>query len=372
MIEASPLVDLVFEVLPGAGACGIEDLVRLVPSLGSSPIHTRLATEESDGRESVRLPALVTMDAVSLDFDGPEFSGVPAVLIAPTDAGSTSGATVDEPAVLAEDACDGAVSSTLEVRFPDGSTANSWPAQFPNGGTGVSLVTWTATDRAGNQNSATMRVEVANEQLLDADIILQGAFAGSSTRPIRIVGPSFAEIHAVPMSGVHGSVTGIAVPIRTAYDCLEAKDLTHSLTTAVPATVVDRRYHATFLLRQGDSNDDDSVDIYDFSLFAADRGLAPDHASRSNFNADLAVNNADFGFISTTFFQIGDACTNNAQGRRPITRVSVKDLRRQGLGHLAAADLNRDGWVDLRDVQQFMQGNGMSPLPGNEESTSGR
>jgi hypothetical protein len=36
--------------------------------------------------------------------------------------------------------------------------------------------------------------------------------------------------------------------------------------------------------------------------------------------------------------------------------VSVKELRRQGLGHLAAADLNRDGWVDLRDMQLYMQG----------------
>ena len=37
----------------------------------------------------------------------------------------------------------------------------------------------------------------------------------------------------------------------------------------------------------------------------------------------------------------------------------MKDLRRAGYGHLAVADLNRDGWVDLRDMQMYMQGAGM-------------
>jgi hypothetical protein len=38
--------------------------------------------------------------------------------------------------------------------------------------------------------------------------------------------------------------------------------------------------------------------------------------------------------------------------------VSVKELKRSGNGHLAVADLNRDGWVDLRDIQMYMQGGG--------------
>ena len=29
-----------------------------------------------------------------------------------------------------------------------------------------------------------------------------------------------------------------------------------------------------------------------------------------------------------------------------------------GLGDLAAADLNHDGWVDARDMQSYMQGGG--------------
>jgi hypothetical protein len=46
--------------------------------------------------------------------------------------------------------------------------------------------------------------------------------------------------------------------------------------------------------------------------------------------------------------------------------VSVKDLRRQGLGHLAAADLNGDGWVDLRDIEQYVRAAGPAPTPPEE------
>jgi hypothetical protein len=35
----------------------------------------------------------------------------------------------------------------------------------------------------------------------------------------------------------------------------------------------------------------------------------------------------------------------------------VKELRRTGLGELAAADLNHDGWFDMRDMQIAVQGN---------------
>jgi hypothetical protein len=31
-------------------------------------------------------------------------------------------------------------------------------------------------------------------------------------------------------------------------------------------------------------------------------------------------------------------------------------------GELAAADLNRDGWVDMRDIQMHMQGGGSAGL----------
>jgi len=41
----------------------------------------------------------------------------------------------------------------------------------------------------------------------------------------------------------------------------------------------------------------------------------------------------------------------------------VKELRRRGMGELTVADLNGDGWVDLRDMQIYMNGGSSGPAP---------
>ena len=51
---------------------------------------------------------------------------------------------------------------------------------------------------------------------------------------------------------------------------------------------------------------------------------------------------------------MGDAC-GAFTGAMPRERVSVRELRRTGQGELIAADLNGDGWVDLADMQLYMQ-----------------
>ena len=41
---------------------------------------------------------------------------------------------------------------------------------------------------------------------------------------------------------------------------------------------------------------------------------------------------------------------------RPVTRISIEELERRGLGDLIVADLNHDGWLDVRDMEAFMSG----------------
>jgi hypothetical protein len=62
--------------------------------------------------------------------------------------------------------------------------------------------------------------------------------------------------------------------------------------------------------------------------------------------------------VSRGFFPVGESCAGASAGARPRERISVKELRRMGLGELAAADLNRDGWFDMRDMQIAVQGSG--------------
>jgi len=134
------------------------------------------------------------------------------------------------------------------------------------------------------------------------------------------------------------------------------KDTVHSLTKSAVPTISGARYSASMLLRQGDSNDDDMVDIVDFGLFLSDRGAGKTPEARSNFNSDGIVNSGDFSFLTTSFFRVGESCTGALDGMQPRTRVSVKELRRAGLGDAAIGDVNHDGWVDMRDVQMVLQG----------------
>ncbi|MFZ9916366.1 MAG: hypothetical protein ACO3IB_13685, partial [Phycisphaerales bacterium] len=57
-------------------------------------------------------------------------------------------------------------------------------------------------------------------------------------------------------------------------------------------------------------------------------------------------------------------------GGAPRSRVSVKELRRMGLGHLASADLNRDGWLDTNDVAYYMQFG--APMPTTPTASGNR
>jgi len=113
---------------------------------------------------------------------------------------------------------------------------------------------------------------------------------------------------------------------------------------------------STLVLTAGDSNDDNFVDILDFGNFISDRGAGKGANSRSNYDRNGFVNNGDFGFIALNFLHTGSACAGGFTGGAPVERVKVKDLRRAGLGYMAEADINSDGWVDASDMALAMQG----------------
>jgi hypothetical protein len=78
-------------------------------------------------------------------------------------------------------------------------------------------------------------------------------------------------------------------------------------------------------------------------------------AARSNFDGDTDVDTGDYTFISGNFFATGASCASAWQGQ-PLASVTLKQLRRMGMGDLAVADINRDGRVDQADIVAFMQG----------------
>jgi hypothetical protein len=310
------------------------------------------------------------LGAVYIDGTAPVISGAFDSVSVAADAGTTAGAVVTQPTVTALDACENASRPvTFSIDYPSGPAGNSWPARFP---VGVSTITWGSSDQAGNIGLVQRTVTVANHQLLDVAVAFEGVVAGTSSRSVRVTAGGSATVHTVNLTGNSGTLTGVQVPVSASYACLAVKGTTHSVTDAVSATVSGVRYAASASLRQGDCNDDDMVEIFDYAIFVSARGVGQATNAVSNFNGDSVIGNADFGYIALNFFASGETCTPNADAPAPRDRISVKELRRTGYGHLGVADLNRDGWVDMRDIQLFMQ-NGGNALQGLDlpESISG-
>jgi hypothetical protein len=235
---------------------------------------------------------------------------------------------------------------------------------------GVSTITWSSTDQAGNTATDIHTVTVANHQLLDVSVGFVGVIQGSSSRQIRVTAGGQSSLHTVDLTGNAGSVSSVQVPVAAGYPCIAVKCPSHSVTDAVAGSVSGVRYAATVSLPQGDCNDDDMVEIFDYAIFVSQRGLNKTADAVANFNGDTAVGNADFSYIALNFFTSGETCTPGFDEPTPRERISVKDLRRAGYGHLAVADLNRDGWVDTRDMQMYMQGAGMQGTIGAAQMES--
>ena len=333
-IAAGNVAKLTFRTV--APSCS--DLDAIV--LSTSALTTRIT--DSNG---VAL-AFTQADNVSITSLAPfTLAAVPANVAVAADAGTVAGALVSLVAPTAADSC-GTPLTVTATRSDSALLAAYYPPNL------TTTVTYTATDAAGNTDSKNVTVAVANYQLLDAAISLNGSITGSSTRSVRVIAGS-TQLVNVGMTNGSGIASNVQVPIAASYPCITAKDAGHSLSNTGVSSVVGVEYAASIALDQGDSNDDNLVDILDFGIYVGKFGAAVAGGS-SNFNDDLAVNSGDFGFISLNFADTGIVC-GAFTGGAPRTAVSVKELRRSGMGELAGADFNRDGMLDVNDIAYYMQ-----------------
>jgi|GEM_PF-955606 len=359
-------VDLVFVVRPNADTCARNVQLVRFESVGSW--KNIFATASGLGM----LPSLASLPFEDLDETAPVLTGVPANMAMAADAGTVLGAFVPAPSVSAADTCTNPVALEFSITYPNGSSATAWPANgmFP---IGTSTLSWRAIDETGNETFVTRTIAVANHQLLDIAVSTDSFTVTERTVQVRLTTGAASQLVSVVMPRWTGStpsvgiVRDVQVPVAAGYDCISAKDILHSLSGVDMPGIVGRKYEAAFTIVQGDSNDDNRIDITDFSIFVADRSVAANFNraadARSNFNADNRVDNVDFGNISINFFRRGDSCAAGFDGEEPLARISVKELRRRGMGELTVADLNGDGWVDMRDVQAYMNGGSSGSAP---------
>ena len=333
-IAAGNIAKLTFRTI--ASSCSDLDAVVL----STSALTTRIT--DSNGTAL----AFTQADSVSITSLAPfTLAAVPANASVAADAGTLSGALVTLVAPTATDSCGTGLTVTATR-----SDSLALSAYYPPNAT--TTVHYAATDAAGNTNSSDVTVTVANYQLLDAAISLNGSITGSSTRSVRVIA-GLTQLVNVGMTNGSGIASNVQVPIAASYPCITAKDAGHSLSNTGVSSVVGVEYAASIALDQGDSNDDNLVDILDFGIYVGKFGAAVAGGS-SNFNDDLAVNSGDFGFISLNFAETGIVC-GAFTGGAPRTAVSVKELRRSGMGELAGADFNRDGMLDVNDIAYYMQ-----------------
>ncbi len=288
------------------------------------------------------------------------------------------GAQVTWSPATAQDNCDGALPATCNP--PSGSF-------FPLGPT---TVTCSATDICGNTDECSFTVTVAAVNELVVTIDLDGTIATPVARCITFVLWTCDPLSSVvaeeeltfqAVGGATRATATLDVPCGD-YTCITARDRLHTLRRTLDSlAIVGTQYVADFTaanqpLLGGNLNDSRWIDILDFGVFMFQWNTGYDSDGDGSFdgnttcstayphadvNGDGLVTTADFTFIQTNFLLGYEANCCGQEGLRddesgPVTRISVADLIAQGLGELAAGDVNGDGWLDELDMDAFAAG----------------
>lgn len=303
--------------------------------------------------------ATALIDSSPIVGDGtPPIIGTASDIMVTSDAGSgCASAVVTFSPPGATDNC----SAVTVACFPPSGSA------FPAGET--TTVTCVATDACGNTSTSTFDVTVSATNTVMVDVQLVGVTT-ATTRCIHFKTEDCGVTLDVSLSfDSTGFFSGpIEIPCGD-WTMLCAKDRQHTQwdTSALVVSGPSYATVTTLMLEGGDTDDDGDVDINDVTLFlsqfgliAANGGCPWDTVTRdSDFDNDGAVGSPDYAFLVANWLTTSScSCTIPAsvdpQRLRGLATVRLADAR------TAAADLNRDGWIDHRDVALFETRHGLS------------
>ncbi|MFM1830179.1 MAG: hypothetical protein RLZZ558_519, partial [Planctomycetota bacterium] len=307
-----------------------------VSFLSAGPLQTAF----TDGLGNVIVPALTGSAGFVVDDGVPVLSNVPADVSVRPEAGEGTFAMVSLTAPTATDGCSPVTQTATR------SDGQALSAAY---GVGTTTVTWRAVDPCGNEAVDFTSVTVEPFNTLDLSVSLAGGgFAPSLNRDLQLSvqgagGTQARSVSALFSTGT-ASVSLTDLPID-AYGCITVEDTARSLRRRVNVTDGGATWTATASLVLGDIIDDEVIDVLDWGAYVV-----------SNPNADLdgdgVITAADGQFILDNFGVQGDGVCGSPLDGPPTAResVSVAELVQMGLPELAGADLNGDGWLDLRDM----------------------
>ncbi|MBN2560437.1 MAG: HYR domain-containing protein [Phycisphaerae bacterium] len=347
--------------------------VRTDGSCVDSYVLTRTWTAEDNcGNESTCVQVITVEDTTAPVITCPPHIQVNA------DVGTCEAVLCPGPASATDNCDENVVIAGVRSDFLD-LCSDPYPAGV------TTVVTWTATDNCGNESSCMQTVTVYAVNEMTVSVELQGATSASHNRCIRFELWNCSDPDPVPavvehtFTFVDGLATDtIEVPCGF-YTCITARDPLHTLRrTLDPLPIVGDEYVADFtgdrkliggnLIMSAPPDPCDCIDILDFGAYIGtwplNYGTGDTDCSTVGPHGDIDGNGLvwteDWTFIQLNFGQCSEPnCCERGRGgdgQSPITRISVKDLYRRGLGTLAIGDLNRDGWLDTADMQAFMEG----------------
>jgi hypothetical protein len=286
-------------------------------------------------------------------------------------------------------------------------------AQINNGGVfaqGQTFFTCTATNTCGDSVTNVWTVQVSDNQTLDVEVHLQPVMnnTGIFNRAITFelyndcASDPVEECAVMQFQGPYnfpGHAHASLKVDKGNFLCMTARDNLHTLRALVgndDLSCVNNHWTAVFKgdpalggnwliggnldAKKADATygDINTINILDFGMFMAELAAGASYEPNGDtdcntafphgdINADGAVDNLDYAFLVDNFLKHSKGlCCPAPAGPAgiaqysPITEPSVKELRRMGYGAAVVADLNRDGLVNVADMNAYM--NGVKPV----------
>lgn len=305
----------------------------------------------------------------------------------------------------ASDTCEGPLALDCECQVVGGGACSG---QINNGGVfaqGKTFFVCTATNTCGSSVTDVWTVMVSDNQTLDVEVHLQPVInnTGIFNRAITFelyndcASDPVEECAVMQFQGPYnfpGHAHGSLKVDKGNFLCMTARDNLHTLRAIVTGddlSCVNNHWTAVFKgdplqggnwliggnldAKKADATygDINTINILDFGMFMSELAAGASYEPNGDtdcttpfphgdINADGAVDNADYAFLVENFLKNskGLCCPAPAAGVNPeyspITEISVKELRRMGYGAAVVADLNRDGVVNVADMNAYMNG----------------
>ncbi|WP_452228115.1 HYR domain-containing protein [Lacinutrix sp. MEBiC02404] len=176
---------------------------------------------------------------------------------------------------------------------------------------GDTVITWTATDTAGNESTACQQtITVTSTYKLNLNVSLQGRIDHSGSYSVvfynvnDLATPAYSFIETANASGNIILSTGI---LPGNYKVLVKHEI--YLQRLITVNLIGNQTETVTELLAGDGNNDNAINFFDFGILSGTYGLSSTqigYDGRADYDNNLTINFFDFGLFSGNFGLSGE------------------------------------------------------------------